>query len=103
MRAVSLTTIDKYRKNALHDKYITEEVLKIRLNCLIDATSQKHIFTRGNNTVYQFGSCLLYVSNNIITDIRWTGEKETPTISEAKKMREFFLKNGLNKRGNRFM
>ena len=70
MRAISLSTIDKYRKNAIHDANIPTDVLKIRLNCLIDAVSPKHIYTRGNATVYQFGSCLLYVSDNIITDIR---------------------------------
>lgn len=103
MRAISLSTLDKYRRNAIHDVNIPNDVLKVKLNCLIDATAYKHISKRGNAVVYQFGSCLLHVSDNIITDIRWTGEKESPAVYEVKKMTELFLHNGLNKKGNRFV
>lgn len=103
MRAISLSTLDKYKRNALHDANITNDVLKVKLNCLIDATAYKHRTKRGNATIYQFGSCLLHVTGNIITDIRWTGEKESPALYEVKKMKELFLLNGLNKKGNKFV
>lgn len=102
MRAISISTIDKYRRNAIHDSKIPNDVLKIKLNCLIDAVKEEHISTRGNSKVYQFGSCLLYVSDDIITDIRWTHEKRYPTKDETQRMTTLFLSNGLNKKGTKF-
>ena len=102
MKTISLSTLDKYRKNATHDINIPNDVLKIKLNCLIDAVNKEHIFTRGNFIVYQFGNCLFYVTDNIIANIRWMEEKCTPNGYEIKKMTKLFIKNGLNKKGNKF-
>ena len=103
MRAMSLTTLNKYRKNAKHDKNIPDDVLKIKLNCLIDSVENRHIHNRGNVTVYQFGNCVFYVTENIITDIKWKTDDDYPSNYEVDRMVKLFLKNGLNKKGNRFV
>lgn len=97
MKAISISTIEKYRKNEKHDS----KILKTKLNCLIDSVRKDHILTRGNTLIYQFGNCLIYVSNNIITDIRWTDEKKYPTKDETERMTSLFLENGLDKRGKK--
>ncbi len=103
MKAISISTIEKYRKNAKHDSKIPNDVLKIKLNCLIDSVRKDHILTRGNTLIYQFGNCLIYVSNNIITDIRWTDEKKYPTKDETERMTSLFLENGLDKRDKKMI
>ena len=104
MRAVSLSTINKYRKNARYDRNIPDDVLKVKLNCLINAVEKEHIYSRGSATVYQFGSCLFYVIDNIITDIRWTEERtEKPNDYEINRMIRLYLSNGLNCSGKRFV
>lgn len=103
MKAISISAIEKYRKNAKHDAKIPHDVLKIKLNCLINSVGKEHIFTRGNVSIYQFGNCLIYVSNNIITDIRWTDEKKYPTKEETESMTSLFLENGLDKKGKKFI
>lgn len=52
MKAISISTIEKYRKNAKHDSKIPNDVLKIKLNCLIDSVRKDHILTRGNTLIY---------------------------------------------------
>lgn len=104
MRAVSLSAINKYRKNAKHDKNIPDDVLKVKLNCLINAVEKEHIYSRGSAIVYQFGSCLLYVTDNIISDVRWTEERnEQPTNYEVSRMTRLYILNGLNSSGKRFV
>lgn len=103
MKAISISAIEKYRKNAKHDAKIPHDVLKIKLNCLIDSVRKEHIFTRGSVSIYQFGNCLIYVSNNIITDIRWKDEKKYPTKEETERMTSLFLENGLDKKGKKFI
>ena len=103
MRAISLNTLDKYRKYAKHDKNIPNDVLKIKLNCLIDSVEKEHIYNRNPFIVYQFGSCLFYTTDNIISDIRWSDLDNHPTNYEVDKMLKLFSKNGLNKKGNKFL
>lgn len=103
MKALSLTTINKYRKNAKHDSDIDIDVLKIRLNCLIDAVDNEHIRRSGNTVIYKFGECSLYVTNNIVTDIRWNENTLGPTSREQKRLIGLYLRNGLNKRGNKIV
>lgn len=103
MRAISLSTLDKYRKNAKHDKNIPNDVLKVKLNCLIDAVGKENISHRGDLAIYQFGNCIFHVKNNIITDIRWTEEDKTPNEYEIKRMITYYIQNGLNKKGNKFV
>lgn len=102
MRAISFTTADKYRKNAKWHNDIAIEILKIRLNCIIDATSKEHVHRRGNTTIYQFGSCLLFVKGNIISDIRWTGRDEMALPVEQKRLTALFVRNGLHYRGYKY-
>ena len=103
MRAISLSTLDKYRKNAKHDKNIPNDVLKVKLNCLIDAVGKENIITRGDVSTYQFGTCIFHVRDNIITDIRWENEDRKPNEFEIKRMITLYIRNGLNKNGNKFI
>lgn len=102
MRAVSITTENRYRNNAKRHNDIPHDVLKVRLNCLINATDREHVYKRGNATVYQFGSCLLSVTGNIITNIRWTGNNESPSSQEQYRLKTWFLRYGLTSDGSRF-
>ena len=103
IRGLSLTTIDNYRKKAKHyDENMPMEVLKIRLNCFVYATSPEHISSFCGTTMYQFGSCVLSVENDIIKNIHWKQEKSKPTEEELKNMTRLFRSYGLNHKGNDF-
>lgn len=103
MRSITITALNKYRKFASHDRKITDEVLKVKLNCLIDATDENHMTINGRTKIYTFGSCSFITVDNIIKDIRWSTDKTVPDISEVRKMITLFIRNGLNKKGNKFV
>lgn len=103
MRAISVGVYFKYRARARNSSSTEDDVLKVKLNCLVDATSKEHIRKVGNSTVYQFGNCVLYVMYGIIYDIRWMKENRNPSRFESNKMRLLFMQNGLNMRGNKFV
>ena len=68
MRSISITALSKYRKFAIHDKNVPDDILKIKLNCLIDATDESHIFVCGNTKTHTFGNCSFIIVENIIKD-----------------------------------
>lgn len=103
MRSISITALNKYRNFAIHDRKINDEILKVKLNCLIDATDENHTKISGRTKTYTFGSCSFITVDNIIKDIRWNTDKIVPDTSEVKKMITLFIRNGLNKKGNKFV
>lgn len=103
MKSLSTNALDKYRKYAKRDKNIPNDVLKIKLNCLIGAVEKSHIRKTSSCIIYQFGSCLIHVNGNIITNLRWTETENHPTNYEIAKMLQLFSENSLNKNGNKII
>ena len=103
MRAISVGVYYKYRTRAKQSNNVGDDVLKTRLNCLVDATSKDHIYYVGNSTAYKFGNCVLYVMYGIIYDIRWMRENRNPTRLESNRLRLLFMQNGLNMKGTKFV
>ena len=102
MRALSISAIDNYRKNAKQHADIDLDVLKIRINCLVDACETSKNSLRGK--IYQFGKCVITVNDmNIITDIKWTDEKARPSNHEVGKLKHLYKVRGLNSQGSAFL
>jgi hypothetical protein len=101
MRALSLTAIEQYRKNAKNNANLDLDILKLKINALISASSNVYPVPFG--TIYQFGSCKIKVNlDDIVTSITWTSEKIDPSPIEIKRLETYNLRYGLDKRGNRF-
>lgn len=103
MKSISITTLNNYKNKAIHDKNIPNDILKIRLNCLIEAVDKEHIKDNCTYISYKFGNCIFEVKNNIISNIRWDDSKDEPTLKEIKRMIFLFNKYGLNQRGNKYL
>lgn len=100
-RAISVTAVRDYRTGAYNDKNLDVEVLKIKINCLIDSSTHVTFCTCGKR--YVFGSCCIEVDReNRIRSIEWLKEKKSPDGREISNLKRNYLNSGLNQRGTRF-
>ena len=75
MRAISITAMNQYRKNAKHNNDLPNDVLKARINCLLEAS--ENVYPTIGGTIYKFGSCKIKVDyNDIIISITWANENQ---------------------------
>jgi hypothetical protein len=102
IRPISVTAIRDYHNSAYNQVNITDEILKLKINCLIDASEHKQFVTCG--TAYRFGSCIIETDRqDRIRSIKWTKERKLPDRRELTNLSKAYLSCGLDKDGKRFL
>ena len=102
MKAITYKALQQYRNGAKKNKNLDSGILRVKLNCLINAS--EHVSTTVGGTIYQFGNCKIKVdTNNLIVEISWIDDHIEPDTSEAVKLLGFYKHNGMNRAGTRYI
>lgn len=101
MKRLTYTAIDHYRKGSHRHSNLPYDVVKARMNALIESSEHSKNVIGGKK--YYFGQCEITVVLNRITDIKWDRGKDIKvTPRQTAKMFKAFNKYGLNKSGTKF-
>jgi hypothetical protein len=104
IRAISITAYRQFRNGAKQNVNIDYEILKLRLNSIIDSVDQTNISFYSGGKKYRFGNCVFKVdTNNYIRGIYWPTDDLKPTRNEIVQLESNYRKRGLNKRGTQFL
>lgn len=99
--ALSVNAANDYKKNSKHSGDISVDVLKAKLNCMIEA-SEKHVQNIGA-TSYIFGRCSIRVTNTgVIKSIQWKKNRVAASNKEIHTLKCLYRKVGLNSSGTEF-
>ena len=100
---ISETALRQYRAGAKRDKDLPNDILEIKINCLIMSVDMINFRYTTCGKIYQFGRCKFEVDReNRVRSITWS-DGDNLFKSEVERLRENYRKFGLNRNGNKYI
>lgn len=98
--SLTITALNNYRNGAKNDKNLDNDILKLKINCLIYASENCSLILGGKR--YTFGTVIFEVSNDgSIKRIYWNTKNNKPSFNEISKLLTAYELVGLDRNGRK--